>query len=64
MDGQDAAPTPVMSSAYDSYCRDLVTASQGWNALMKTDLANLNGELAKAHLGPITAAPVTVPACR
>jgi hypothetical protein len=64
VDGQDAAPTPVMQTAYESYCKDLATAAQGWNELMKTDLANLNGELEKSKVGAISAAPVPVPSCK
>jgi hypothetical protein len=41
-----------MQAAYEGYCRDWFTAVQRWNELMKTDLANLNGELAKQNLGP------------
>jgi hypothetical protein len=64
VDGQDAAPTPVMETAFESYCGELTTAAKSWNDLMKTDLANLNGELAKQGLTPITAAPVPTPACK
>ena len=28
VDGQDAAPTPVMQTAYEDYCRDLATAAR------------------------------------
>ena len=31
---------------------------------MKTDLANLNGELVKAGLGPVGAVSVAVPVCK
>jgi hypothetical protein len=64
VDGQDAAPTPVMQTAYEGYCKELVTVAQSWNELMKTDLANLNGELAKQKLSPLAAAAVTEPACQ
>lgn len=63
VDGQDAAPTPVMQTAYESYCRELATAAESWNTLMKTDLANLNGELEKAKIGAIAAVALPVPAC-
>jgi hypothetical protein len=53
-----------METAYEGYCKDLATAAQSWNELMKTDLTNLNGELAKQKLGPLAAAAVTVPACK
>ena len=62
VDGQDAAPTPAMNTAYEGYCHDLATAVQRWNELMKTDLANLNGELAKQNLSPVAATPLTAPA--
>jgi photosystem II stability/assembly factor-like uncharacterized protein len=53
VDGQDAAPTPAMQSAYETYCKELATVAQSWN-----DLA---GQL------PKDAAPgkrVVVPACQ
>jgi photosystem II stability/assembly factor-like uncharacterized protein len=64
VDGQDAAPTPAMQSAYEGYCRDLATAAQNWNELMKTDLSNLNGELVKQNLAAVAAAPLPVPSCK
>ncbi len=64
VDGQDAAPTPVMQTAYQAYCRDLATAAQTWNELMKTDLANLNGELEKQKVGSLSPAPLPVPSCK
>jgi hypothetical protein len=42
----------------------MATAAKNWNELMKADLANLNGELAKLGLSPVAAAPVAVPACK
>jgi hypothetical protein len=63
VDGQDAAPTPVMQTAYEGYCRELATAAQSWNDLMKTDLVNLNGELAKQNLAAVPPAPLAVPSC-
>ena len=63
VDGQDAAPTPVMQTAYEGYCRDLATAAQQWNELMKTDLAALNEELAKQKVGAAPAATLPVPSC-
>lgn len=56
IDGQDAAPTPAMRKAYEEHCKELTTAVANWNAMMETDLANLNGELAKAGLSPAGAA--------
>jgi photosystem II stability/assembly factor-like uncharacterized protein len=64
VDGQDEAPTPVMQTAYETSCHELATAVQSWNELMKTDLANLNGELAKQALSPLGAVTLTVPACK
>jgi hypothetical protein len=64
VDGQDADPTPVMVTAYEGYCTELATLARNWNDLMKTDLANLNGELAKHGLSPVAAAPVSVPECK
>jgi photosystem II stability/assembly factor-like uncharacterized protein len=64
VDGQDAAPTPVMQTAYEGYCGELSSLAKSWNELMKTDLANLNGELAKQGLSPLAAAPVAVPECK
>ncbi len=64
VDGQDAAPTPVMQTAYEGDCKELVTAVTNWNELMKTDLANLNGQLAKQNLSPLSAQPLPTPACK
>ena len=64
VDGQDAAPTPVMQTAFESYCKDLTTAVQGWNDLMKTDLANLNGELEKQKVAALQPAPLPPPVCK
>ncbi|MBS1856443.1 MAG: hypothetical protein JST11_13835 [Acidobacteria bacterium] len=64
VDSQDAAPTPVMSSAYEHYCADLATAAQSWNDLVKTDLPKLNAELAKGNLSPVAAVTVAVPSCK
>jgi photosystem II stability/assembly factor-like uncharacterized protein len=64
VDGQDDAPTPAMETAYQGSCAELATAAKQWNELMKTDLANLNGELAKQGLSPLAAAPVPIPVCR
>ncbi len=64
VDGQDAAPTAVMQSAYEGYCGELAAAVKSWNDLMKTDLANLNGDLAKQGLSSVGAAALPVPACK
>ena len=64
VDGQDAAPTPAMQSAYEGYCRELATAAQGWNDLMKADLTSANSELVKAGLSPLAGAAVAAPECK
>ncbi len=64
LDEQDAAPTPVMQTAYDGYCTEMVTLVNGWNDLMKKDLTDLNGLLTKQNLSPLAPAPVAVPACK
>jgi len=64
VDGQDAAPTPAMQTAYEGYCRELATVTQSWNDLIKADLAAANGELAKQGLSPLAAATVEAPACK
>ncbi len=64
VDGQDAAPTPAMQTAYEGYCRELATAAENWNELMKTDLSKLNGELVKQKVGVVPAATLPVPACK
>ncbi len=52
-----------MQTAFEGYCRDLATAAQQWNELMKTDLAALNEELAKQKIGAAPAATLPVPSC-
>ncbi len=64
VDGQDAAPTPVMETAFEGYCKELATAAESWNQLMKTDLANLNGELEKHKVAALAAEPLPVPQCK
>jgi hypothetical protein len=64
VDGQDAAPTPAMDTAYDGYCKDLATAAQGWNDLLKTDLPAVNAELTKQNLPQLSASPLPLPACK
>jgi hypothetical protein len=54
----------VMQTAYEGYCKDLTTAVESWNKLMKDDLANLNGELEKHKGGAISAAILPVPECK
>ena len=64
VDGQDAAPTPAMQSAYEGYCGELNTAVEGWNALIQADLAAANGELTKQGMSPLAGSPVSAPACK
>jgi hypothetical protein len=63
VDGQDAAPTPAMQAAYEAGCRDLATAAQNWNALMKDELAAVNAELPKQGKAPLKSVTLTVPVC-
>ena len=64
VDQQDAAPTAVMETTYDDYCREFASVSQSWNDLMGTDLAKLNEALSKQNLKAVTAGRMTVPACK
>ncbi|HUK18952.1 MAG TPA: hypothetical protein VLW65_21175 [Bryobacteraceae bacterium] len=64
VDGQDAAPTPAMQTAYEGYCRELAAVTQSWNDLIKVDLAAANGELAKQGLSTLAAAALEAPACK
>ena len=64
IDGQDAAPTPAMQTAYEGSCQDLTSAVQTFNELVKTDLPNVNAELTKLSLSPLAAMPLAVPACK
>ncbi len=60
IDGADAAPTPAMETAYGDYCRDLTTVANNWNELLKSDLANVNDQLAKQRLAALPAIPVSM----
>jgi hypothetical protein len=65
VDGQDAAPTPAMQTAYTDYCHDVSTTVQSWNELIQNDLTALNDQLRKQSIAPLAASPLTVPAaCR
>ncbi len=64
IDGQDAAPTPVMTTAYEGYCKELASAAQSWNELMKTDLADLNGALSKQDVGAVAGVTLEGPSCK
>ncbi len=59
IDGQDAAPTPAMQTAYQDYCHDLTTTVTNWNDLIKSDLPSVNDQLAKQRLAPLAASPLT-----
>jgi hypothetical protein len=58
VDGQDAAPTPAMQSAYEGYCKELATLTQSWNDL----LTSANADLSKQGFAPLTALPI--PDCK
>ena len=64
IDGQDAAPTPAMQTAYDDYCKDLAATVTGWNDLLKSDLPAVNAELAKQRLSPLAGPMLAAPGCR
>jgi hypothetical protein len=50
VDGQDAAPTPAMQTAFVGYCKEFATLVQSWNDLIKAS--------------PVAATPMAVPECR
>jgi photosystem II stability/assembly factor-like uncharacterized protein len=64
VDGQDAAPTPAMQTAYETSCRELATLTQNWNDMLKSDLATVNSELVKQGRAAVAAAPLPVPDCK
>jgi len=65
VDGQDAAPTPAMRTAFSDYCRDLAATVQSWSELMQDNLTGLNEQLRKQGLASLTASTLTIPAaCR
>jgi photosystem II stability/assembly factor-like uncharacterized protein len=64
VDGQDAAPTPVMQTAYEASCKELATTVQLWNEFVMKDLASINAELAKANASAVKAANLAVPVCQ
>ena len=64
VDGQDAAPTPAMNSAFDKYCQDLASAAEKWNDLMKTELPKLNESLRLQNVGPVAGVQLKAPACK
>ena len=62
IDGQDAAPTPAMQTAFEDYCNDLTTVANKWNDLLKTDLPKVNDSLTKVKMSALTASPLSPPA--
>src|SRR5262249_24825476 len=64
VDGQDAAPTPAMQSAYETGCRDLAEAVENWNALMKDQLSAVNAELSKQGRTTLKDQHLEAPPCR
>ena len=55
IDGQDAAPTPAMQTAYEDYCHDLANTAANWNQLIKSNLPGDGGHLpASALLVPVS----------
>lgn len=65
VDGQDAAPTPAMQTAFTDYCRDLAATVKGWNDLIQGVLAGLNDQLRKQSMTPPATSALAVPAaCR
>jgi photosystem II stability/assembly factor-like uncharacterized protein len=52
IDGQDAAPTPAMQTAYEGYCQEFASLVQSWNDQMKEVTA------------PLAAAPMEIPSCK
>jgi hypothetical protein len=51
-----------METAYNDYCRDLVTATTSWNDLLKQDIPAMNEKLAVQKMSALPAAPIVVPA--
>ena len=61
VDSADSDPTPAMETAYNDYCRDLVTATTSWNDLVKQDIPALNEKLAAQKMSALPAAPISIP---
>lgn len=53
-----------MTTAFEGYCKELASAVLSWNELMKTDLANLNGALAKHDVGAVAGVTLAGPTCK
>jgi len=62
IDGQDAAPTPAMQTAFEDYCNDLTAVANRWNELLKTDVPKVNDSLTKLNMAALTATALTPPA--
>ncbi len=65
LDGGDMAPSPSMTAAWASSCKDLRAAATSWQAVVARDLPTLNGVLAKDGIKPVAPpkTAVTVPIC-
>jgi len=57
-------PTPAMQTAHGTCCQDPAAAAESWNELMKTQLANRNGDLQKSRIGAVGAVNLPVQACQ
>jgi hypothetical protein len=64
VDGQDAAPTPAMQSAYETGCRDLADAVGSWNKLVEDSLPAVNAELTKQGRTALKTGALAAPACK
>ena len=61
IDSADAGPTTLMAGAWRDYCTDLSNLVTKWNALVTTDVAALNAQLAKQEISSLPAAAMTAP---
>ena len=59
--GADIAPTEGMKTAYGDYCRALSGTLAQWSALVGQDLQNVNAELTKRRLAPLTTSKSSLP---
>jgi hypothetical protein len=64
IDSADAGPTTLMAGAWRDYCTDLSNLVTKWNALVTTDVAALNAQLAKQEISSLPAAAMTAPVCK
>lgn len=53
-----------MQTAHGTCCQDPAAAAESWNELMKTQLANRNGDLQKSRIGAVGAVNLPVQACQ